>query len=714
MQSEVVSGLSPAALNYLTMLSTVFMLALLLIPLWYEVKLGRSRGLVVKISSELEELLDNESVPTLLCTEDQILAINKSARDFLTLPADAKAHKLKSLFHHLPEEIHAELARGFKQSKTFSLVSTANEKLAGITLHCTPNLNQQHDGRFLIRFLETELVERHNRFRRISDNIDQLSSGAVITDINLNIVAANHQFSEITGYTEQEVLGAHISKLSSDANKDLYESMWDQISKTGLWSGTLWNRNKQGEEYFQHLTISEITDSDGMVTHFLGTLSDLSRIYNIDSLENNSSMKLIPRIKQLEAEYQLRMSNEGKAKLIVLDIQRFNTIHNTYGARAAEALVESVEKRLREACSSQDFMARIGKDEIAILCGTSSLYLNMLIHEIRQVISRPFPINNTEISISANIGVATSPEHGDSLAEVANAATMASSSNKSLAQGQVAVYTPELRQESVENLKIENQLRNAIESSGLSLVYQPIFDRNKRLNKLEALLRWSHPELGPISPARFIPIAEETGLIREIGDWVITEACRQLKIWKTSGHHVVPVAINLSGHQLSDYSLVDKINRNCKLHGIEPELLNLEVTESVLMEQMETGKSILEDLTKEGFTIAIDDFGTGYSSLAYLNQFPASILKIDRTFVNDIDNKADTRVLDSIIQLANSLDMQMVAEGIETEQQLDYLMASGCQFYQGFLLAKPLPANCLQPYLSPDEINHLELSPYAI
>lgn len=696
MQAELMYGLSPAALNYLTMLSAALMLALLLIPLWYEVKLGRSQGLVVRISSELEDLLNNEPVPTLLCTADQILGMNGSAKAFLNLPPRVKPYRLKSIFHHLPEELHAGLQQGFKHSRIFTLVSEHSDFMSDFTVHCTPNMQKPDDGRYLIRFIKTELIERHNRYRRIKDNINQLSTGAVITDINLNIVAINRQFETITGYSESDVMGSHISCLGSESNKDTYESMWKEIGQAGLWSGTLWNINKQGEEFFQHLTISEITDNDGIVTHYLGSLSDLSRIYSIDSLENNSSMKLIPRIKQLEIEFDLRMNNEGGAKLIVLDIQRFNTIRNTYGGKHAERLIEDVINRMSQACSDKDYLARIGNDEIAILCSSSSIYINMLLHEIRQVISKPFTIDNTEISISAHIGIASSPEHGKNLAEVANAATMALNSQKSIKQGAVAVYTPEMKKVSVENLQIEAKLRNAIRGNGLSLVYQPIFNQHRELDKVEALLRWTHPELGPVSPARFIPLAEETGLIREIGDWVINEACRQLSCWQKLPLKRFPVSINLSGLQLSDYSLSDKIKHACKKHQLEHNQLVLEVTESALMEQMGTGKSILEELSRSGFSIAIDDFGTGYSSLAYLNQFPANILKIDRSFVNDIGNSSDMRVLDSIIQLAHSLEMKMIAEGIETETQLNYLQEKGCQFYQGFLLAKPLPPEILQ------------------
>ncbi|WP_415912035.1 EAL and GGDEF domain-containing protein [Neptuniibacter sp. QD37_11] len=692
MHVELATRLSPPAINHVALLVAALILALLLVPLWYEIRLSRSRGLISKISSELEELLNNEPVPTLLCTEDAILGMNGSAKEFFNLSPLTKPHRLKSIFHHLPEELHSGLKQGFQHNRVFSLSHGHSGPLSDFTVHCTPN----NENRYLIRLLKTVAIKKHDRYRKIKENINQLSTGAVITDVNLKVIEVNTQFEKITGYSNADIVGHHISNLSSDNNKDIYESMWKEISRTGVWSGALWNVKKEGEEYLQHLTISEITNNDGIVTHYLGTLSDLSQIYSIDSLGNSSSVKLIPRIKQLEVEFELLMNNEGNAKVIVLDIQRFNTIRNTYGAGIAEKLVEDVITRIAQACSDKDYLAQIGNDEIAILCSSSSLYVNMLLHEIKQVIRTPFCIDGTEVSISAHIGLASAPDHGKNLAEVTNAATMALNSKKDIKQGAIAVYTPALKKASVENLKIEARLRNAISSDGLSLVYQPIFNQQRQLEKVEALLRWTHSELGPISPARFIPLAEETGLIREIGEWVINEACRQLGVWQEMGIKTFPVAINLSGYQLSDYNLADRIKHACKQYNLQHDQLILEVTESVLMEQMETGKSILEELSKAGFSIAIDDFGTGYSSLAYLNQFPASILKIDRSFINDIGTDSDMRVLDSIIQLAHNLDLQIVAEGIETQNQLAYLQNKGCQNYQGFLLSKPLTPETLQ------------------
>ncbi|WP_415903350.1 EAL domain-containing protein [Neptuniibacter sp. QD29_5] len=692
MHVELATRLSPLAINHVALLVTALILALLLIPLWYELRLSRSRGLISKISSDLEELLNNESVPTLLCTEEAIMGMNSLAKEFFNLSPLTQPHSLKNIFHHLPEELHAGLKRGFEKNRVFSLTHQNCDPNSDITIHCTPN----NESRYLIRLLKTKAIKKHDRYRKIKENINQLSTGAVITDVNLNVDEVNHQFEKITGYSNPDIVGRHISNLGSNNNKRIYESMWKEISRTGLWSGALWNVNKEGNEYLQHLTISEITDNDGIVTHYLGTLSDLSQIYSIDSLGSSSSVKLIPRIKQLEVEFELLMNNEGCAKVIVLDIQRFNTIRNTYGAEVAEKLVEDVITRIAQTCSDKDYLAQIGNDEIAILCSSNSLYVNMLLHEIKQVINTPFYIAGTEVSISAHIGLASAPEHGQNLAEVTNAATMALNSKKDIKQGAIAVYTPAIKKASVENLKIEAQLRNAVSSNGLSLVYQPIFNQQAQLEKVEALLRWTHSELGPISPARFIPLAEETGLIREIGEWVINEACRQLSVWQEMGIKTFPVAINLSGYQLGDYSLADRIKHACKQYNLQHDQLILEVTESVLMEQMETGISILEELSKAGFSIAIDDFGTGYSSLAYLNQFPASILKIDRSFINDIGTDSDMRVLDSIIQLAHNLDLQIVAEGIETQNQLAYLQNKGCQNYQGFLLSKPLTPESLQ------------------
>lgn len=685
----------PEVLNFIAIAAVFTTLLALLLPLFYETRLYRTLGVISRMSEDLSSFLDDCDEACVVFNQGRLIAANNLARQLLNLPTSSR-HLSDTNFNRIvPTHLRPDFYSKLNSPHPFICHLPASDLTPELTIYGRPFKEQSSTHhKVLLRFKLDVTPERNPNFLRLIENINQLDDGAVITDLNLNICAVNQKFTDITGYSDGEVINSHISRLrSDDDNSDQYKTMWKQIYTMGHWSGKLWNKSKTGEKYLQHLSISEIRDAQGETTHYLGLFSDLSRGKNLSQLPQYDPFSLLPDLKLLEETF-LRYKQSGNAfNFILVDIHRFSIIQNTFGSQIADAVIETIYERLKSICSETDTVSRIGKDEFGILCGSEKLYTQNLIQKALNISQVPIKLDSTSLSVSVNIGLAFAPQHGESLAEITSAATMAMRNAQNLGTSNIGVYSPELKNLTAQNLQLETYLRDAIGNNELSLHYQPIFNREREPVKVEALLRWNNSKLGNVSPAQFIPVAEQSGLIKPIGDWVIREACKQHNLWKQKGLGEIPIAINISSSQLNDSRLVEKILNATARNDVRSSGLIIEITESVLMEQLDTGLTILQDLSKSGLTIAIDDFGTGYSSLAYLKEFPARILKIDRTFINSVTSDEDTRILDSIMQLAKSLDMQIVAEGVENTAQLVYLQKNHCDFYQGFLLAKPMPAH---------------------
>ena len=384
------------------------------------------------------------------------------------------------------------------------------------------------------------------------------------------------------------------------------------------------------------------------------------------------------------------------AAVLILDLDRFKTVNDSLGHSQGDELLKEVAARLMQSVREGDTVARLGGDEFVVLLTDMSDVADVqaVAQKILAALARPVELGPQMLSITTSLGIAVCPKDGDTPDALLQYADTAMYRAKDQGGNALAFFSPEMRRVMLQRLEMEAGLRRALEQGELSLHYQPIIDaRSGQVISAEALARWQHPEHGWIPPAEFIPIAEESGLITRLGDWVLQQACLQARLWRDAGLGHIPVAVNLSARQFTDVHLVDRITQALEASHCPPTLLQLEITESSIMEQVDQGMQTLHRLNALGIQLAIDDFGTGYSSLSQLKRLPVSTLKIDRSFVQDLGvDRNDEALVDAIITLAHKLDLRTVAEGVETEQQQTFLAQHGCDSYQGYLYARPCEA----------------------
>ena len=385
--------------------------------------------------------------------------------------------------------------------------------------------------------------------------------------------------------------------------------------------------------------------------------------------------------------------NKLSAALLHVDIDRFKVVNETLGHYVGDALLKQAAERIRKVIREGDTVARVGGDEFTVVFPnvTSLQALSKIAQEMLRELAQPFPGDGQDLFLSASIGISLFPDDAGSVDELIKNADAAMHSAKNLGRNNYQFFTSDLNQEVQERMQIESGLRNAVGRNELSLLYQPKIDlATRQVIGAEALLRWTHPKLGVISPARFVPVAEEAGLVGQIGEWVLREACRQIRVWQDAGHRL-QVAVNVSARQFQQYDLAELVREVMLDTGVRAEHLELELTESAVMHNAEASIVTLEQLAAQGVQIAVDDFGTGYSSLSYLKRLPLDVLKIDQSFVRDISSDPnDAAIVRAIITLARSLGIKVIAEGVENEAQLAFLNAYGCQYAQGYLFGQPL------------------------
>ena len=527
--------------------------------------------------------------------------------------------------------------------------------------------------------------------------------GMMRTDQNMKILLVNKAFTQVTGFSSEEVIGQTPSILSSGIqNPEFYQKMWQSINEKGYWCGEIWNRRKNGEIYPEILSISTI--SQGENTEYIGIFTDISHIKNhVDEphyLAHHDPLTGLANRLLLSARLEKSLSRskrqDNKSAVLFIDLDNFKPINDSYGHVVGDTLLIEIAKRLFNTVRESDTICRWGGDEFVIILENIASAKNAAIvaeNIINQIDERSFVIQEHTLYITCSIGIAMCPTDGAICEQLIQHADTAMYQAKNSGGGTFCFYKQEMTKAVQKQLQIVNDLRAALQNNQFKLYYQPQFNiQSGKITGVEALIRWHHPEKGMIPPDQFIPLAEENGLILPIGTWVIDEACRQAKKWQHC-HPDLTVSINVSAKQLYDKNFIKIIESALSDNQLKPGFLEVELTETLLLKDIDYASHVLQQLSLLGIKLALDDFGTGFSSLSYLTRLPVTKLKIDRSFLSQFPSKReDRRLINSIIAMGHSLDLLIVSEGVETHEQLEYLGKSGCDIAQGFLLGKPVPA----------------------
>jgi len=544
----------------------------------------------------------------------------------------------------------------------------------------------------------------------------------MVTDTASRIIDVNPAFEKITGYSRAEALGETPRILRSGRHDgSFYEAIWTRLANEGTWQGDIWNRRKDGEIFPGLLSIAAVRDQSGKVVNYTGMLYDLSQHQRvaklIDELRTFDGLTGLPNreawlsaISQAVANAQRNASHIG---VVEFDLDRFKLLNDSLGHGVGDQVLIEVAERIKGTLRRHDIVARASGNRFSILLTeiAAPQDIGSICEKLMSIMSRPFGLGGTSTHLTASMGAAIYPQDGDSAKTLMMAAESALYSAKAEGRALYKFYAREMNELGTQLFRIERMLRQALALNEFSLVYQPqIAADNGRLIGVEVLLRWQNPELGNISPVQFIPIAEETGLIVPIGEWVMRTACAQAKAWHTEFGAELPVAVNLSARQFGRNDLLASVWQILEETGLPPRLLELEITEGLLIADPAAAADLIRGLHFADIKTALDDFGTGYSSLAYLKTFPLNRLKIDRTFVRDLPhNASDRAIANTIITLGHQLSMEVLAEGVETEAQAQFLRDSGCHAFQGYLFAKPMPAEALTAAIRRGEF-HLNVS----
>ena len=546
---------------------------------------------------------------------------------------------------------------------------------------------------------------------------ENTSEGVVITDAAVNIIAVNKAFTEITGYSEADVLGKNPRLLKSDRHgRDFYREMWLQLHDTGLWRGELWNRRKDGEVFPIWESIRAIRDENKNVSHYISVFSDISSLKRsqekLDHLAYHDPLTDLPNRLLFEDRLQHAMSyakrTKGKVAIFFLDLDRFKNINDSLGHAVGDDLLIEVAKRLNKLIRQDDTIARLGGDEFAVIMEKTvkSEDVAVLAQKILGAFQTPIVVGEHQLHVTVSIGISLYPVDGTDVPTLLKNADASLFRAKEEGRNGFQFYTAELTSHVHERLALETALRSAVKENQLEAYYQPFVSlESRKIIGAEALLRWQHPIHGLVQPEKFVPLAEDSGLILSIGAWMLNQACGQAKQWLDDGYTLEKISVNVSGLQIQREEFEDVVSQALYSSGLDGKYLVLEITENVIMQKTEKVIEMLNRLKRLGVQIAIDDFGTGYSSLSYLKQLPVDKLKIDKSFVRDIpEDSNDEEIAKAVNALAKSLNLSVVAEGIETPEQEAALKAQGCVIGQGFLYSEPVAASEFEALLKQQSV----------
>jgi diguanylate cyclase (GGDEF)-like protein/PAS domain S-box-containing protein len=566
----------------------------------------------------------------------------------------------------------------------------------------------EHSGAVVV-FGDISSRKRAEASLMLAERVFQhITEGIVVADSTGRILRVNRALCAMVGYDEADLIDQPRPPYQSGEHPPVfYQQMWDTLHKEGHWEGEIWNQRRDGELFPTWQTIVAVTD-DEVAVEYVSVIRDITeqrrseqRIHRLAYFDNltglpNRELFFDRFTHAIQRAHRLR----SRLALLFLDLDRFKNVNDGLGHPIGDQLLQAVARRLQRLVRGEDTIARLGGDEFTILLESASDRdaIGAVAQKVVEALSQPFTIEDHKLHIGASIGISLYPTHGDDATTLVKHADAAMYQAKAAGRNNYQFFDRSMSSGTRNRMALETRLHRAIHNEEFTLHYQPLFGADGQMVGVEALIRWQDPVMGMIPPGDFIPLAEETGLIVVIGEWALRSACQQMRHWQARGAPSIRLSVNLAGPQIMRGNIVVAVDEVLRDTGIDPQLLELEVTETFVMDHVEQVVSILSGLRDLGVRIAVDDFGTGHSSLATLKRLPVDTLKIDRAFVNDLpDDRNDVAIARAILAMARELSLETIAEGVETEQQRKFLAAEGCDYFQGFLLARPLPPEAVEP-----------------
>ncbi len=635
-------------------------------------------------------LTERDLIGLIACRADDTAVGRVCTRALYTAPSDASLYHVRNMMNdrgvrHIGVERDGEVE---------GLVSFA-DLLSGIELAYVDELRSALEAR------DSALASSQRNLQLAEKVIQTSLEGIMVTDASGWIMRVNPAFTELTGYSPDEVIGQSPSVLQSGRHDQaFYDRMWSTLSRHGQWRGEIWNRRKNGEIYPELLTITAITDENGEISHYAALFSDISELKEnerqIRHLAYYDPLTGLPNRRLFYDRLSMAVAHahRGRGRLAVMfvDLDHFKTINDTLGHAVGDQLLEAVAGKLKACLREDDSVARTGGDEFLVLLPDVEDFEPVadVAQRVIDSLGQPVFLQGRELVIGCSIGIAFYPEDGVDEEQLVKHADIAMYRAKQRGRNTYSLFTPAMNRAAQRRLDLETGLRTAIEQQQFCMHYQPLVDAEaSALVGAEALLRWEHPEWGRMPPDEFIPLAEETGLILPLGELIIAQVVEQAAEWGGK----IKLSINLSTRQFGDPTLAERLMESARVAGISGEALGLEITETALMTDFDVHVAAMERLRDQGVRFSIDDFGTGYSSLAYLRRIPLDCLKIDRSFTAEILESEDARsIVSATIAMAHSLRLGVVAEGVETAQQAQLLREMKADTLQGFYFGRPLPA----------------------
>ena len=687
---------------------------------YFEQTVAQRTAALQEATRQLQATLD--AIPDMLFEVDaaeRYLDVHAPRTDLLAAPRDQLLGK--TLSEVLPPDA-VDVCRsalqeagsvGWSNGKQFELSLPQGKRWFELSVSKKTPANGAEASFIVLSRDVTERVSSREQLRLSAIVFDNAAEGMMITDADNNIVSVNRAFVEVTGYAAEEVMGKNPRLLRSDHHDpEFFRNLWGALEADGGWQGEIWNRRKDGTLYPALASLNVVRDPHGKLTHYIGLFSDLSHLKNteqkLDYLAYHDLLTALPNrtlFNQLLAHATQRAGRDGtQFALLALDLDNFKTINDSLGHAVGDQLLVESARRIKGLLRGVDALSRIGGDEFNIILDPieNPQSADLLAQRMMEALSAPFQADGVCVYVGASVGIALYPGDGDDAEALSRNADAALNQAKAEGRNSLRFFSSGLTDRAHERLLLESDLRHALENHELRLYYQPQIDLSSgQVSGLEALVRWQHPTRGLVSPGEFIPLAEESGLIVPLGEWVLMTACRQIKAWADSRLTLAHTSVNVSAVQLGRSNLFDVVKHALNETGIAPDSLELEITESFVMTDLAGAMKTLAEIKALGVRLSIDDFGTGYSSLSYLQQLNVDKLKIDISFIRDMtSNSGKAAIVQSIIALGHGLGLHIIAEGVEEEGQASYLRGLQCDGMQGYLVSRPLSGEDMTRFLN--------------